>query len=228
MAYVAISNQLLSDVVNKINHMKDQERETIKPPAVTEMRVDPDDALATQLIWGEHAELKDKIPETWKTNTAKLVMQYRVKGENDYNTAFFTLICTQTEGFQAPRTTNISYYGMDVKFDTEEACPPIMAEVIEYTKQVTEVDSRWKKVKVQVQEFLNNCKSLNEALKLWPQLEIYIPKQYLERMYKNSAAAKKSAEENAALKALQSIDTDFVVATAVGARLAVAAAGRTV
>lgn len=225
MAYVAISNQLIHDVASKIDKLKQQERNAVKEPT-HEVHVTPDDALATQLIWGEHMHLRDQIPDNWKMQVPKVTLYYRVQAEHDYNSAYYTLQATGT-GFIVPRQANLSVYGMEIKFTEEADCPPIMAEVIEYTKQVTEIDSRWKKVTAQVKEFLYKCKSLNEALKLWPQLRIYIPQQYIDRMEKNSPAAKKSAEENAALQALQSIDTDFVVAAAVSARLASAAAGQT-
>lgn len=224
MAYVAISNQLLHDVASQIDKLKDLERQTLKPP-VNEMRVAPDDPQAMALIWGDYMHLKDQMPDTWKTQTAKVTMQYRVQMEHDYNTAYFQLICNSDSGFITPRVQGYTSYGLDVTYKEESDCPPIMAEILEYTKQVTEVDSRWKGIRGQVKDFLNNCKSLNEALKLWPDLRIYIPPRYIERMEANSPSAKKNAQESAALKALQSIDTDFVVAAAVGARMASAAAG---
>ena len=224
MAYVAISNGLLNDVRSQIEKMKERERATVKPPANNEQFVAKDDETVMKLLWGEHLHLKDQMPEKWKTHTRKVTMSYRVQSEHDYNNAFFTYACNSDEGFEIPRSEQASYYGVDVKFETEEQCPPIMAASIEYTKQVTDIDSRWKKVREDVLNFLNNCKSLNEAVKLWPQFKMYVHKHYIDRMEKNSPSAKKSAEENAALKALQSIDTDFVVAAAVGARMAQAAA----
>jgi uncharacterized protein with von Willebrand factor type A (vWA) domain len=102
-----------------------------------------------------------------------------------------------------------------------------MEEQITYHRQVADINSRWKKVQNDVSKFLESCKSLNEAVKLWPDIKLYVPEQYLKRLNESVAREKKQQEANAALEALQSIDTDFAVAAAVGARLAQATAGQT-
>jgi hypothetical protein len=94
---------------------------------------------------------------------------------------------------------------------------PLIAEHVVYRKKVAEVDARWDKVRTDVLKFLENCKSLNEAIKLWPDIRIYIPKQYIERVEKK---AERSVSTNSALDILKGIDTDGAVAAAIGARLA--------
>jgi hypothetical protein len=226
MAYVAISGELLNRVEEKINKMRTTEKMAIKEPP-NSINVSANDATALQIVWGDQLAIKDLMRPAWKRKTSNISLRVEIKMDHDSNNAHFQINTTNGEQFEVPCEEASSSYGsFTVRYNTEEECPPIMAESIAYTKVVTEIDSRWVKIKKQVKEFLSNCKSLNEALKLWPDLRLYIPQTYIDRMEKNSPSAKKQAEESAALKALQSIDTDFLVAAAVGARMTQAAVGQ--
>ena len=66
-------------------------------------------------------------------------------------------------------------------------------------------------------KFLEACKSLNEGLKLWPDLKYYIPEQYLKKVAEKVEKKKRPSE---ALDALKEIDVDQIVANAVMARMA--------
>jgi hypothetical protein len=68
-----------------------------------------------------------------------------------------------------------------------------------------------------VLSFLQHCKSLNEALKLWPDIRIYIPQRYLDKA--ETVTKKAKAAESTALEHLKSIDTDNAVASAVMLRM---------
>lgn len=226
MAYVAISNQLTYDVDRKIDQLKSTEVNALTRPD-NHATVPTNDPYITALVWGEHLHLKDQMPDAWKTKASQIDVSFRVKRDHDSNMANFTFNTYGQDQFELPYASNRNgYSNMNITLTDEAQVPPIMQPILQWTIQRTDIESNWNGIKMQVNEFLKNCKSLNEALKLWPDLRIYIPKQYLDRMEKNSPSAKKAAEENAALKVLQSIDTDFVVAAAVGARLASAASGQ--
>jgi uncharacterized protein YdaU (DUF1376 family) len=125
-----------------------------------------------------------------------------------------------------PNDGSSSWHAYEVTFDDEVRPPsPIMDEQITYHRQIADINSRWSKVQADVSKFLESCKSLNEAVKLWPDIKLYVPEQYIKRLNESVAREKKAQEANAALEALQSIDTDFAVAAVVGARMAQAIAG---
>jgi hypothetical protein len=91
-------------------------------------------------------------------------------------------------------------------------------ELVSWYERVTDIKQRWDEVEDKVLHFLKNCKSVNEALKLWPSLEIYIPPTLLAKVREK---VKRSApEESSAAKVLQSIDVDRIQAAAVIARMA--------
>lgn len=227
MAYVAISHGLKSDIRSKINKLREGEVNTLKVPENSTIKMQHDEPAVLALIWGEHLHLRTQIPEAWTQDTHRITLSYRCKGEHD-SVSVHLNIEPQDGRFRVPRTNNVAYYGMDINYDDETSPPPeIMASQIAYGHELAVINSRWAKVQTDVSSFLDNCKSLNEALKLWPDLKIYVPDRYIEKVNESVQRVKKAQEENAALKALQSIDTDFAVAAAVGARMAQAAAGQT-
>jgi hypothetical protein len=219
MAYVAISGALIEDVQDQIKKLRGSEVKTI--PEVTrymKMTAIPEDLEL--LVWGQHNNLRDVIPHEWKREREDITLRV------DYVSA---------EGTEQRIECQINFVGSRL------VCPPnaggyyhtiivdanyhLVAPYVAYAKQVHEIDERWDKVKEQIIKFLKGCKSLNEALKLWPDVRIYIPKQYIERIERK---VERASADSSALDILKSIDTDGAVAAAVGARLASAAGGSNV
>jgi hypothetical protein len=62
---------------------------------------------------------------------------------------------------------------------------------------------------------LGACKSLNEALKLWPDVRIYIPKEFLERVERKVERTTNSG----GAEAIKKVDTDAAVSAAAIARM---------
>jgi hypothetical protein len=80
-----------------------------------------------------------------------------------------------------------------------------------------DIAQRWDKVDKQIMEFLTKCKSVNEAMKLWPQIEMYLPGDVVARVQekkeRNPSAPSQAAE------ALKALDTDHLTTAAVISRM---------
>jgi hypothetical protein len=61
--------------------------------------------------------------------------------------------------------------------------------------------------------FLGKCKSLNEALKLWPGVKMYIPREYIERVERKVERKVREKE------ILEDTPVDTLTAAAIAARL---------
>jgi hypothetical protein len=167
------------------------------------------------IVWGEHRFLADQMPQSWKKYKEEVELRVEIQREDgtfhkiDRTLRFvggIHMICP-------PDTPN---YGFRVSLPAHHE---LVAEYVAYQRQVDEVKQRWNKVSEEIVKFLQNCKSLNEALKLWPDVRIYIPNEFIVRV---EHKAERSAATSTALDVLKSIDTDGAVAAAVGARLAAA------
>jgi hypothetical protein len=76
------------------------------------------------------------------------------------------------------------------------------------------LNARWKKVSEDISEFLEKCKSLNEAVKLFPGVRMYISAEDAERL-------DRKVERAAQRKAIvHSYDTEGLIAAAIAAKLA--------
>jgi hypothetical protein len=80
-----------------------------------------------------------------------------------------------------------------------------------------DIAQRWDKVDKQIMDFLGKCKSVNEALKLWPQIEMYIPPEFITKV--NEKKERNAAGPSQAAEALKALDTDHLTTAAVISRM---------
>ena len=222
MAYVAISNALLSATENNIREMRNKEKTSYLAPP--ESGTVPDgDANMTALIWGNHQHLCAQMPDEWKARPSKITLRVYFNMGEGYGEREFAADyqVTALNGFEVPRTEqNSGYYGHIQKVDEANYLIPQGAkDLVAHRKLLVEADKRWEDVSSKVRQFLNASKSLNEALKVWPGLSLYMHKDYLDRVNNKGTPREKtksSAEELAA-----SIDLDSLTAAAVASKLTV-------
>jgi hypothetical protein len=190
--YVGITGKLLYEVRRGINMMQDKEINSLtRPSPLTPADVEP-------TIWGSYLELRDKMPERWMT---KLNTQ-RIK---------FTCCIEDIEVeplFQVPPDYR--------RFTAIEILDnPNVDAWEEYYKNEKDAKTRWDGVQTQVNQFLNKCKSLNEALKLFPEIAAYIPTELIEKT-KEKAGPRIKADQAAKIEGL---DKDSLITAAIIARI---------
>jgi hypothetical protein len=213
MAYVAISGNLINNVSHKIDNLKRAEIKAI--PEVSkhlQLHEAPEDLML--FVWGEHNHLRNVIPNEWTKTRESINLRVNwttPEGKEDYMIYHLEI----TKKIVCP--PDAGGYSHTVPVDESYH---LVSEYVAYYKQVHDIEARWSKVEAQILQFLKGCKSLNEAIKLWPDVRIYIHSDDLARVDKK---VERSASTNSALDILKSIDTDGAVAAAVGARLAGAA-----
>lgn len=211
MAFVGISSNLLSRVDNKIKNMERAELKTLgEEPKVT---LPPDNPNILRALWGEHLHLKNLIPSTWKSEISNMRASVRIPLENDeskiygYNIAF-------TGPNEAPMTHGYyQVYNLDVNL-------PELAEIHEYAAKHVDISKRWSTVSTKIAEYLKSCKSLNEAVKTWPDVALYVNKEDLDRL---EVKREKQVKSTAATEALADMNVDELVGAVVIARMSGAA-----
>lgn len=213
MAYVAISERLRSDVRRVITTKHNAESKMVAAAAASV--VQPDDPRVIEHFWGDHAKLREIIPREWcaKTQTLSFVTTY-YKDPNDVRTEDRLIVAMSLGGqdlLLPPRSDTYS-----VRMEVPNDAPEVVDHV-RFTQETYAIHVKWAKVKEDVLKFLMSCKSLNEALKLWPDVRIYIPQEYLDKAEERTVKAK--AAESKAMEILKSIDTDQAISSAVMVRI---------
>ena len=216
MAYVAISGELRDSIRRNIQAMGRRELNAAPPYEKHEVVQQITDHHY-QLLWGEFVHLKDQMPQGWLRFTEALYLKADREIDEDKRTVSATIAYSFPNKIAAPPSTET--WGK--RISVSESYPG-MKELLNASQQRLEINARWEKVQSDVLRFISNCKSLNEALKLWPDLRVYIPQNYLDRVDQKVAKAKDSA----ALEVLKQIDTESATAAVVGLRFIEAAQGK--
>lgn len=206
MAYVAISGQFLDDVKKNIDNMAQAEHRSLESQ---DYRMSGASDFIQNAIWGEHLQLRDQLPKEWKGSTGQIGVDFKkdIAGASKH---CFTI------DLNPPAVTPPNYRSYDDHYVDPEH-PDFKPFVEVYTKH-KEVDQRWNEVRKQVIEYLKKCKSLNEAFKLWPQVMMYIPKNYAAKL--DEKKTRTASGDNGAATFLEKMNTDQLTAAAVIARMA--------
>lgn len=216
MAYVAISRDLLNDVDQNLRGMYFAELNAQKEPDAISRELGVDTEFSEKvlnLLWEPMKDIRDRL----EPYNSRASLRCKVNIQNGDVTEEIHLASIETK--QGPCFAKREGYGREyILINCTNMEDPRIAEFIQLREQRKEIQDRWDKVREQVKTFLNASKSLNEALKLWPDLRRYVPLNYLKRV--DQKAEKKVREESAALAALKALDIDAVNASTVLARMA--------
>jgi hypothetical protein len=223
MATVGISKELINRVETKINGMRKAERSSDLPDIDKNYSIDAS-KLYNIGCWGvDHVHLLESIPKDWLTKSGDASIT--IHGWTDEAVQLKTSVrfTGMTFAYQRPRDNYYNRADSELTLDQVRAFPeetPGRAELLQrWDDAVIEkaIDARWNKVKTDITEFLGKCKSLNEAVKLFPGVRMYIHYEDLERLDRKAERPTQRA------KIVEEVDTEGLTAAAIAAKLAMAA-----
>lgn len=224
--HVAITQKLLSEVGNLIHHkLKPKEyRLNFGVDDIDSTFVLPSNhEIIPRIIWGKHINLQQQMPKEWLeelhwdwNDEATLNLESKIN-DSELNALGVKKINIQVK---LKKKRNITVPPKCARFSTfpvdSEVCPEIKEF---FDKKVSEekFELKWRKVRDDVGSFLDSSKSLNAALKAWPELRAFIPAEYLERVDRK---VDRKAERAEVERKLAEIDREGAVAAAALAALA--------
>lgn len=218
MATVYITQQLRNDITRVINRMSDKEVEDTVPNARNSISVDASE-LANRAAWGDHYHLIKQLPPDWLKQPGSVDINVTVGIDEDgkpiKETVSFTGLTYYKERpsidrWGAPRPEVTKQW---LEANTHMTPAEMALVKLEDIATRNEIQLRWQKTDGDIRTFLNKCKSLNEALKLWPGVQLYIPASYIERV--NTKVDRKSRTDDV----LASVDIGELTAAAIAAKL---------
>lgn len=221
MATVYITKELITRVQTRINCMRKAERASDLPNIDKNYSVDAS-MLYNIGCWGaEHVHLKDVIPKDWMQVAPDAdVTVYGTLEDRDLHVRTSIRFNGMITAFQRPSRDYWNKSNSELSIEQVHALPEDMLgrrELLErWDDAVTEfaINARWKKVDYDITEFLKKCKSLNEAVKLFPNVTMYIDREDMERL-------NRKIERVSQRKAIvDDVDTDGLTAAAIAAKLA--------
>lgn len=221
MAYVAITDRLVDDVKSKINTMEGSELNTLPNSSQLQAELLKDPAVLARIMgkfWEPVADIRERLEQYNKPATVQIRAYHTTVGEGG-KVEKLRLLAGDFGKRDVPCTvdTGEGYYKY-AALEVDETFDPRLMEILTIEQQHKEVRDRWEAVTNQVINFLRSCKSLNEAVKLWPEVTRYLPKEAVDRLNQN--APKQQKEASKALEALKAMDFDTINASTVLARMA--------
>lgn len=226
MAFVGISEVLRSQVRSKIRDMAAAEKSTLGPDPREGNGVPStgEEDWFIRSVWQGKPELRTLVPENWLVDVDMAGLYIDPEWDGDFKkvqerskSAIYCGRIKFNTTIKMPPTYRGYIPDVIIGFLPGEELPADVKEVITYMTKAKDIKQRWEKVEEKVGEFLFHCKSLNEGLKLWPDLKVYIPKEYLERVERKTSS--RSEKSTQAADILSTIDTNEIQAAAVIARL---------
>ena len=220
MATVYITKELITRVQAVIEKMRMAERASDLPNIDKNCSVD-----ASQLYnigcWGaEHVHLKDSIPKDWMLEATEANVYVRGTLEDGSDIKTSVRFTGMTMAYQRPSKDYWNKAASELTIDQLRALPedmPGRSELLaRWDDAVLEfaLNARWKKVSNDISDFLKKCKSLNEAVKLFPGVRMYIDHEDIERLdRKIDRASQRKA-------IVETVDTEGLTAAAIAAKLA--------
>lgn len=219
MATVYITAELISRVKSKISNMHTAERKSDLPDIDKNINAD-----ASQIFnigcWGaEHVHLINVIPKDWLVEVKDGNVSVKGLMEDGSELKAEARFCGMFSARQRPSHDYWNRSASELTIDqVRELAPDTVGrtELLqrwEDTLIARDIAARWAKVEKDITEFLKKCKSLNEAVKLFPNVRMYLHHDDIERLERK---VERASQRKAIVEA---VDTEGLTAAAIAAKL---------
>ncbi len=182
MALVRITTKLVDEVRNQCEHMRVAEVNQYVGGFDTAFHGQLNNEFLERMLWGDYLHLASQIPENWLTKTDNLGAELRKKNEHNQVIASLSINFRDVKirlrpGYAGYNRLVIDMETLDQYADTFAVIEQLRESMDKHIRTM-EISRKWDKTKEEVTMFLRKCKSLNEAIKLFPAIVMYVPKSY--------------------------------------------------
>lgn len=215
MTYVAVTKNLLKDVKQNIADMERNEISTL-PQAGAQAEVIRNDPAAVEIIetalWQELYDLKPRLTKYSKN----MFLDLQFTKPPTRGIGYYEL---RLENYDIPRIFVKDSYQSYFELKLDPASHPLFQKFVDNEVFAHEVRARWSKVSTQVAVFIESCKSVNEAVKLWPDVERFLPPEVRVKLAEKATRSSSGKSSSAGQETLKKVDIDLVNMSSVLARL---------
>ena len=222
MAYVRKTDQMLSDIRSNIF---DMERKA-KAPYETS-NVDTGSTLFNAIRasfetseWSCAPELKAVFPKAWLKEHDNVIVS--LIGDDGVQRVRVDLNAPDNDPFLLPISVG-NYRARDVPYvHLNQTTKDYLAGAVERDEKVNAIQDSYRTTREQLTAFLTQHASLNAALTAMPELELYVPDSYMEKV---RAKTVRPPKVQSTVASDLNIDVDALAAAAIAHRMSMAGAG---
>ena len=197
MSYVRKTMTLVEDIRNSVDSMKHKQIDKLykgtsielDTPLHREVR-----KVIEKVLWKEAPDLMDKMPDKWcKIEDSVQVIFQHQPPSNSTNIQFEV---SNEDKLKLPPT--YSRYGRDCIVEESDATPLIKEWLVGIKDQESaksETKDMFDGIKEQLTSFMGKHASLNTAIKELPELEMYVPQEYIDKLAEETVRTKPTKRE---------------------------------
>ena len=228
MAYVRKTDTLVQHILHKVRQMSQTAQKPYSADTLTKESAEYDAIrnCIESVSWKGAPQLKQQMPDEWldglkaRNVDVKIVAPESCPDSGDVNIYLegdFTLS-------PAHASAGHSYSGNRGKMELTEAdFPPILMSWFKSGKSNESIkkslQDKFNKIEEQLKSFMEQHASLNTAIKELPQIEQYIPEEYMEKLHAPSAPRGKVQRAEKTTVEDLGIDRDALTSAAVAHQL---------
>lgn len=203
MATVNITDTLLDEVGSRVNQMANDAAKTgylKKSPDSNKPLIAALLRVSEEMWYADAPQLKGVVPQEWLCEIDRLDYNIKMPRKDETGSSRDIDIIVRTTGkWRVPACIDHSYEYCTMSITLHALPVELQSELLEYAKERDDHTAKYEAVHHQVKAFLKSCTTLNAAVKKFPNIAMYIPQSYIDRMnkkvVKNSTAKKAEGKE---------------------------------
>ena len=223
MAYVRVTEKLIDSVGSKVMHMCEK---------AVNMHAHPDKSYGTAIhsevekavlaqAWSARPELFGEIPDEWCHFSSRLSAE--IISQDGKNRAAFEVSTPDASPLKLPCKPSVYYHdSIVVRYEHQSDMVRAWLEgQFSRAQEVEDTREQFRLVQRQITNFLRTQASLNAALKEMPELELYVPDEFMVKV--RAATERRANTSTDDRPPAVEVDRDQLAALAVAHRIAMAA-----
>lgn len=224
MAYVRKTETLIEDITRNVRNMKDralQDYASNKIEVGTSLHDSARRAIDVA-AYKDAPELRGKLPTSWLKKKERIRLAIRA---TDTMKLDVHVEARDDAPFMVPAHLDEGYYSTSVEVTLDDCDEVLKAWVNgegERAKQRQTIAEQYTNVERQLVAYMRKHASLNSAIKEMPEIEMYVPQTYMDKLREATAPRQKKPEQQSLVDELE-IDRDAIASIAIAHRMTTAA-----
>jgi hypothetical protein len=221
MAYVRKTETLIDDIVRNVRDMKDKALSAYQSNTIERGTPEFDSALEAIQVAAFRAapHLRQSYPDSWMKRCRYRINLKFLNADDTFN--FNTMLDVDGLDVKVPAHMDSGYSSVDAEVRREE-CPEVLKAWLDgasdRNKQRQQVAEQFSTVETQLVAYMRGHASLNAAITDMPEIEMYVPAKYMEKLREPTAPRAKKPQQMSLVDEL-SIDRDALAAIAIANRI---------
>ena len=222
MAYVRKTDMLVQDIRENVRNMKDKALKAYQVGQIEPSTELHSEACKPAITASYHdaPELEGKLPSSMMKSHNRIQLEFfNEDGERNFDSM---LRMADNQSLSLPLSADTSYYGAKVQVHPKsmtEAMRKWVGEANERHAKRNEIAEQYDTVETQLTQYMRQHASLNAAIKEMPEMEMYVPEKYIDKMRAATEPRRKKGSNEPTASEELGIDRDALATMAIAHRL---------